>query len=183
MNTLEKSGNLKQRVPFKWHREGCLIAVYWKLSRKRWGKTQRRAGKGRFSVEEPGQGRTHCGGDTDKWRFWIQGRQKTWVSRELLGCHYQHLNFWLTALRVFTILTHTSFCDGSNYSSRKSGTRQKDKKQPAQIAGRMISAGVGKRFLPLTTVECVKGLLSGEIVMDELIRAPAPVFTAVTRGA
>lgn len=75
--------------------------------------------------------------------------------------------------------THTH----SNYSSRKSGTGQKDKRQPAQIAGRMTAAGAGERFLPLRAVEYEKGLLSGEVVMDELIRAPAPVCSAVTKGA
>lgn len=79
--------------------------------------------------------------------------------------------------------THTRLCDGSNYSSRKSGTGQKDNRQPAQIAGRMTAAGAGERFLPLRAVEYEKGLLSGEVVMDELIRAPAPVCSAVTKGA
>lgn len=79
--------------------------------------------------------------------------------------------------------THTRLCDGSNYSSRKSGTGQKDNRQPAQIAGRMTAAGAGERFLPLRAVEYEKALLSGEVVMDELIRAPAPVCSAVTKGA
>lgn len=79
--------------------------------------------------------------------------------------------------------THTSLWDGWNYSGRKSGTRQKDKRQPAQIAGRMNSADAGERFLALRAVEFAKGLLSREVVMDELIRAPAPLCSAVTKGA
>ncbi|PKU47782.1 hypothetical protein llap_1891 [Limosa lapponica baueri] len=81
------------------------------------------------------------------------------------------------------IYTRTSLRDGLDYYCRKSGTRQKYKRQPACLAGETVSAGFGERFPPLAAVQDMKGLPSGEVAMDELARAPAPVCSAVTRGA
>lgn len=120
-------------------------------------------------------------GQTQTSALWIQGRQKTtWASTEPLGCRCQCRHLQLSVFRVFT---HTGLHDGLDYYHRKSGTRQKEQRQPACFAGGRISAGFGDRFSPLAAAQHMKRLPSGEVAMAELVRAPAPVCSAVTRGA